>query len=115
MIVGCKCDRIKSVDRKVTQEEGRELAAKQHEIQLNRAQQDQSSSVSFLDTVDGSKSFFETSALTGENVTATFDYLKGIFSHSSSEGGAHSSQPSGTVQVSGTPRENATPKKSCCS
>ena len=76
VVVGAKCDLLGEKSRQVTKQQGQELAEQLHAKQLERAQVGGAST--FLSAVTPKKSFFETSAKTGENVTELFEYIEGV-------------------------------------
>lgn len=108
VVIGCKADCIKSSGRSVSEENGRKLAKEQHLKQLERARK--ASSPSFLDNVDGEKSFFETSALSGTNVEEVFDYIRGILLNDSKSPGSTGD----TVTLTQNQQKQQKAKNSCC-
>lgn len=76
VVVGAKCDLLGEKSRQVTKQQGQELAEQLHAKQLEKAQVGGAST--FLSAVTPKKSFFETSAKTGENVTELFEYIEGV-------------------------------------
>ena len=76
VVVGAKCDLLGQKSRDVTKAQGQELAESLHTRQLERAKVGGAST--FLSAVTPKKSFFETSAKTGENVKELFEYIEEI-------------------------------------
>ena len=76
VLVGAKSDLLGVKSRQVTKQQGQALAEQQHLKQLERAKTGGAST--FLSSVTGKKSFFETSAKTGENVSELFKFIEEI-------------------------------------
>ena len=76
VVVGAKSDLLGEKSRQVTKQQGLALAEQQHLKQLERAKTGGAST--FLSSVIGKKSFFETSSKTGENVSELFNYIEEI-------------------------------------
>lgn len=106
VVVGAKCDLLGEKRREVTKNQGQDLAEWLHAKQLERATVGGAST--FLSTVTAKKSFFETSAKTGENVTELFEYIQGIVVKQS----ATFKPDPDVVQID--KQISSSPQKGCC-
>lgn len=108
VVVGAKSDLIGQKSRQVTKAQGQELAETLHAKQLQRAQVGGAST--FLSAVTPKKSFFETSAKTGENITELFEYIEGVVVKQST---AFKSDPD-AVKLADKKQVVSGPQKGCC-
>lgn len=106
VVVGAKCDLLGQKNRQVTKQQGQALAEQLHAQQLERAQVGGAST--FLSAVTPKKSFFETSAKTGENVTELFEYIEGVVVQQSA-----SFKPDPDV-VKVNKQISSAPQRGCC-
>ena len=76
VVVGTKLDLVSSEGREIGSSEGKSLAVRQHQRQLERALR--SNPNTFLVKVQSHESYFETSSKTGAGVTDLFQYIERI-------------------------------------
>lgn len=107
VVVGAKCDLLGQKSREVTKAQGQELAETLHAKQLDRAKVGGAST--FLSTVTPKKSFFETSAKTGESVKEVFEYIEEVVTKQS----AAFKQDPDVVNLDKKTTSSA-PQKGCC-
>ena len=106
IVVGAKCDLLGQKSREVTKAQGQELTEALHAKQLDRAKVGGAST--FLSGVTPKKSFFETSAKTGENVKELFEYIEEIVTKQ-----VTSFKPDPDV-VNIDKQTSSAPQKGCC-
>jgi len=106
VVVGAKSDLLGQKNRGVQKTEGQALAEWLHAKQLERAKTGGAST--FLSAVTPKKSFFETSAKTGENVKELFEYIEEIVVKQSS---AFKTDPD-VLKVD--KQISSSPQKGCC-
>ena len=106
VVVGAKSDLLGQKSREVTKAQGQELAESLHAKQLDRAKV--GGATTFLSTVTPKKSFFETSAKTGENVTELFEYIEEIVIKQS----VSFKQDPDVVNID--KKTSSAPQKGCC-
>ena len=109
VVIGCKSDLVDDSKKAVSAGTGKDLAIAQHAFQLERARKQ--SAATFLEKVDASNSFFETSALSGKNVEEVFAYIQQVLVPLGDIPPPRSPVSSGTVSLEQTQEAN---KKKCC-
>ena len=127
VVVGTKLDLINSKGREIGSSEGKSLAVRQHQRQLERALR--SNPNTFLVKVQSHESYFETSSKTGAGVTDLFQYIERIVliqlqKSGVSPGGGDTSEknrrgssrarPDSTIRLDNPPPANAQPPQSGC-
>ena len=106
VVVGAKSDLLDEKNREVTRAQGQHLAETLYAKQLERAKVGGAST--FLSAVTPKKSFFETSAKTGENVKELFDYIEEVVV---TQAAAFKPDPD-VVKIS--KQMSSAPQKGCC-
>lgn len=109
VVIGCKSDIGDDSKKAVSAGTGKELAISQHAFQLERARKQ--STATFLEKVDASNSFFETSALSGKNVEEVFAYIQKVLVPLGDIPPPRSAASSGAVNLEQTQEGS---KKKCC-
>ena len=127
VVVGTKLDLVKSAGRELGSSEGKSLAIRQHQRQLERALR--SNPNSFLTKVQGHESYFETSSKTGEGVTDLFQYIERIILIQLQKSGVtpacgptsvekarrgSKGRPDSTIRLDDPPPSNPEKQSGCC-
>ena len=117
VVVGTKKDLLESEQRQVRSSEGMELAAQQHQFQLQRALKHNPNT--YLKDIDASKLYYETSSKTGDGVGRLFEDIQAILLADLEKDGTPAGKKSKdkVLNLGDQPERGAAggpPNKSCC-